>query len=273
MSAAPTPAMRTQVEAALALRAAGRLEDALDVLTTPAEYSSDFYIIRGEIQLELGRFQESAGSYFTVVSAEPDNVFAQFNFGACLQQLGRWTEAAQAFQGVLQVDPHRDDARLALGACMLHQDRPEAALGCFDQCWSDAARSQALFGKAVALQLLQRFEEAEAGYKRLLKSDPNSVEIISNLIALNFEIGDSDAAARYARRLLEISPQSLTALQALAAVALVRRDYEAAVHYCDRIVEIAPDCVEAWHNLRFASGRVVSALKSSGAAPPATGRK
>jgi tetratricopeptide (TPR) repeat protein len=273
MSAAATPAMRTKVEAAVALRAAGRLQDALDVLTTPSEYSSDFYTVRGEIQLALGRFQEAAGSYFTVVTSEPDNAFAQFHFGICLQQLGHWAEAAKAFQAVLEIGPHRDDARLALGACLLHLNRLEEALANFDKCWSDAARPKALFGKAAALQLLRRYDEAEADYRRLLESDPNSVETVSNLIALSFELQDLDAADHYARRLLEIAPQSLAALQGLAAVALARREYEAAAHYCGRIVEFAPDCVEAWHNLRFATGRVMSALQSTGGAPSASGRK
>src|SRR4051794_26703142 len=164
MSTAATPAFGNQVEQALALRSAGMLQEALDVLTAPGEYRADFYTLRGEIQLALGRFQEAAGSYFTVTTAEPDNVFAQFNLGICLHRMGRWVEAAQAFQKVLDVDPHRDDARLGLGACLLHLDHAENALNNFDNCWSDAARLRALFGKAVALQLLRRFEEAEATY-------------------------------------------------------------------------------------------------------------
>jgi len=30
------------------------------------------------------------------------------------------------------------------------------------------------------------------------------------------------------------------------------------VRYCGLIVERYPDCMAAWHNLRFASGRVMS---------------
>jgi tetratricopeptide (TPR) repeat protein len=269
VSAAATPAIRTQLEAALALRAAGRLQDALDALQTPGEYSSDFYTIRGEIQLALGRFQEAAGSYFTVIATEPENAFAQFNLAVCLQHLTRWDEAALAFQKVLQVDPHRDDARVSLGACLLHLNRPEDALTYFDGCWSDASRTRALFGKAVSLQLLGRHEEAETHYQRLLLADPKPEEVLSNLIALSIQAQVFDAVQHYALRLLQIAPQSLTALQGLAAVALDRREYEAAVHYCGRIVERAPDCVEAWHNLRFATGRVMSALHRPEIAGPA----
>jgi tetratricopeptide (TPR) repeat protein len=274
MSAAATPAFRSQVQTALALRAAGRCQDALDALSAPGEYSADYYTLRGEIQVALGRFQEAAGSYFTVVASEPENMFAQFNLAVCLQRLSRWTEAALAFQKVLQVDTHRDEARLGLGACLLHLNRAEEALANFDGCWSDAARTRALFGKAVALQFLRQYDEAEAAYQRLLQSEERSEEVLQNLLALSAEIQDWDAVQHYAARLLDISPQSLPALQGLAAAALEHRQFETAVQYCGRIVELAPECVEAWHNLRFATGRVMSALdRPSATLPPSFGRK
>ncbi len=85
---------------------------------------------------------------------------------------------------------------------------------------------------------------------------------MANLIALSIAEKEWEGARRYALRLIEIAPHSLTALQGLATVALERGEYEAAVQYCGRIVEQAPDCIEAWHNLRFATGRVMSALHS-----------
>jgi tetratricopeptide (TPR) repeat protein len=273
MSAAASPARRSQVETALALRAAGRFQDALDALSS-AEYSPDLYTLRGEIQLAMGRFQEAAGSYFTVVASEPDNMFAQFNLAVCLQQLSRWAEAALAFQKVLEIDAHRDEARLGLGASLLHLNRAEEALAQFDNCWSDAARTRALFGKAAALHLLRHHEQAEAAYQRLLRSDSKPDEVLANLLALSAEMQDWDSVQHYATRLLEAIPDSLVALQGLAAVALERRQYETAVQYCGRIVEQDPECVEAWHNLRFATGRVMSALHGTAATLPTNlGRK
>ena len=263
MSAVAKTAIRDQVAAALALRSAGRLQEALEVLTTPGEYISDFYTVRGEIELSLGRYQEAAGSYFTVVTAEPDNAYANYRLGVCLHHLNSWDGAAQAFQKVLESDPHRDDARLALGACLLHLNRPEEALANFDRCWSDAARGPVSFGKAVALHSLGRFDEAKAAYQRVLAAEPKSEEALSNLIAMSVETRDLASAHRYSVRLLDICPQSTTALQGLAAVALEQREYEAAARYCGRIVERNPECMEAWHNLRFATGRVMSALKIS----------
>jgi tetratricopeptide (TPR) repeat protein len=276
MSTAARPTIRNQIEAALGLHSAGRYQEALDTLTTPGENLPDFYTLRGDIQFALARYEEAAGSYFTSATLEPppQNAYAQFRLGICLHHLGRWSEASQAFQRVLEVDPHRDEVRLGLGACLLHLNRPEEALANFDRCWSDAARLRVLFGKAVALQLLGRHHEAEGAYQRLLASDPKSEEALSNLIALCIEAHDLENARRYSTRLLELVPESPTALQGLAAVALENREYEAAFRFCSRIVERAPECVEAWHNLRFASGRIMSALRTPAAAVASTaGRK
>jgi hypothetical protein len=87
------------------------------------------------------------------------------------------------------------------------------------------------------------------------------------------EAHDLENARRYSLRLLELVPESSVAMQGLAAVALENREYETAFRYCSRIVERAPECVEAWHNLRFASGRIMSALQSPVAAATTAGRK
>jgi len=240
MNTGAKPAVGNQVEAARALYALGRYQGALGALTSPGENVAEFYTMRG----------------------------------LCLHALQRWEEAAEAFQKVLEVDLHRIHARVALGACLLHMDRPEEALAHFDRCTSSEARDRALFGKAVALQRLGRYRDAEASYLRLLAWDPKNKEALSNLIALYAETHELGKLRRSASELLEIAPDSLTALQGLAAATLEDREYESAFRYCSRIVERSPQCVEAWHNLRLASGRVESTLRASAAASKSTaGRK
>jgi tetratricopeptide (TPR) repeat protein len=177
-------------------------------------------------------------------------------------------EAAEAFEALLKADPNLDDARLALGACQLHLSRTDEALKNFERCWSSASRARAVFGKAVALQLLDRPYEAAKEYRRLLEIEPESQEALANLIALSIQEKDWEGARRNALRLIGIAPQSLAALKGLAAVALERGEYEAVVQYCGRIVEQAPDCIEAWHNLRYATGRVMSALHPPAVSAP-----
>jgi tetratricopeptide (TPR) repeat protein len=255
------PGVQPQIDAALALRSSGRLEEALHALVNPNEYNPYLYTIRGEIEFALGRFHDAALSYFAVVQSEPDNAVAHYNLALCLQRSDRWDASCHAFERALSLDPACDAARLGLGASLLYLNRLDDALATFHQC-SDALHGPASFGKAVALQLLHRFGEAENAYESLLVSDPNSEETLSNLIALGIEINDLDRVRDYSQRLLKISPQSPAALQGLATVALERQDHHAAARYCDRIVELMPDCLEAWHNLRVALDRILAAFNA-----------
>ncbi len=204
---------------------------------------------------------DAAIAHFSAVIADPENASAYFNLALWLQHAERWDAAAQAFHRALWLDPQLETARIGLGACLLKLDRVVEALEVFSQ--ADDAPGPALFGKAVALQLLHRFDEAESAYAILLEFAPNSEETLANLIAMSAEMRDLENMREYSQKLLSIAPQSAVALQGMATVALERRDNHAAARYCDRIVELAPDCLEGWHNLRIALDRILSAFTVS----------
>jgi tetratricopeptide (TPR) repeat protein len=231
------------MQAALALRSQGRFQEALDLLASPREYSTDLYTLRGDLLVELGQFAEAAGSYFTATVSAPANLYARSRLASCLRRLERWEEAVEAFQAVLNSDPHRDPVRLEMGDCLLHLNRLEAALECFDQCWSDAAQRPALFGKGVALQLLRRFDQAEIAYERVLALDGKAEEVLANLIAMSMEVFDLERVQRFSRRLVDINPRSLPGLQGLTLVAVERGDMETAARHFSRLAEEAAESV------------------------------
>ena len=238
---AATQAAPDPIQAALSLRAQGRMQDALDALSVAREFTTDFYILRGDLQRELGQPREAAESYATVTAQDPDHMYAQTQLGACQYRLQQWDAAAQAFEAVLRFDPHRDEIRLDLADCLLRLGRYGLALDCFDKCWSDASRQRALFGKALALQLLRRFDEAEKHYERLLTMDPTAEEALSNLIAMSMEVFELARVQKYSQRLLEINARSIAALQGLALAAIERRDYPVAARYFYQLTELHPE--------------------------------
>jgi len=242
-AAAPAPSAGDSLQTAITLRSQGRFQEALDTLTGPGDLPADAYTLRGDILVELGRIAEAAGSYFTATVSAPGNLYARMHLGSCLRRLGRWQEAVEAFQIVLHADPHRDPIRLELGDCLLRLNRLEPALNCFDQCWSDAAQRQAIFGKAVALQMLRRFDEAEIAYERVLSLDGKAEEALANLIAMNMEVFDLERVLLYSRRLVEINPRSVPGLQGLTLVAVERGDMETAARHYSTLAEHAAEAV------------------------------
>ena len=235
-SAAPDP-----LQAALALRAQGRPQEALHALSISEKLSTDACILRGDLRFELGQIKQAAETFLAVTEEDPDHVYAQGQLGQCLYRLKLWEAAAHAFEVVLQFDPHRDEVRLQLADCFLRLKRFEAALACFDECWSEGSRRRALFGKAVALQLLRRLDEAEKLYERLLTIDPEAEEALSNLIAMSMEVFELARVQAYSQRLLDINSRSTVALQGLALAAIERLDYTAAARYFHRALELDPE--------------------------------
>jgi tetratricopeptide (TPR) repeat protein len=276
--AASARAINDRVEAALGLRASGRTLEALELLSGPGDFSQDACMLRGDLQLQLGQIHEALGSYSTVIALESDNIYALHRLARCLYRLERWVAAAENFRRLLSYDTYSDQAQIGLGDCLLHLNRPEEALSCFEACWSEAARLPAMFGKAVALQLLRRFDEAEVLYERILSIDHRSEEALGNLIAINTEAFDLARVHRYALRLVGLCPQSTVALQALTLVAVERRDYETAAHYFADLLEHAPEGTfspgdeggERDEVEYVLSGEVVARLSQSGRNTPAT---
>src|SRR5712692_1851548 len=240
-AAAPARAISDRVDAARALHASGRTREALDLLSEPGDFSQDVFTLRGDLQLQLGLLHEALGSYSTVIAFERHNMYAHHRLALCLRRLERWELAAETFRKLLSHDSYSDRAHIGLGDCLLHLNRPEEALSCFEACWSESARLPALFGKAVALQLVRRFDEAQVLYERILELEPRSEEALGNLVAMSVEVFDLSRVHRYAARLVGLYPQSMVGLQALTLVALERRDYETAAGYFADLMEHAPE--------------------------------
>jgi tetratricopeptide (TPR) repeat protein len=228
-----------RVEAALGLRSSGRLQEAVDLLSEPGEYTQDAYTLRGDLQMQLGQLHEAVGSYSTVIALDPENMYVHPHLATCLRKLKRWQPAADTFRKLLAHDSYSDPARIGLGECLLHLNKAAEALVCFEGCWSEAALAPALFGKAVALQMLRQFEQAETLYQQFLELNADSTEALSNLIALSMETFDLSRVQRYALQLLGKQPHSATALQALTLVAFERREYESAAEFYERLTETA----------------------------------
>lgn len=110
------------------------------------------------------------------------------------------------------------------GARLLVDGKWEDALACFES----SGGPKAIFGQAVALQLLGRFEDAANAYDRVLEMDPRHQEALANLVAMCVELFDLERVERYAARLLALDEDSAIALQGLIVVAVERRDYESA---------------------------------------------
>src|SRR5579863_195404 len=221
---------------AVILASEGHVDDAIRALEGAAargESPIEVHTGLGHLAFEQQNWTEAARNYAKATEIEPQNYTGHYNLGLCRLKLEQWDGARQSF---------------------------EAALS-----GKGANQDKILFGKAIALHQLARLEEAAEIYRKLLAANPNSTELLSNLMAAALARKDENKAKELAERLLKIQPQSRHALEALASMALARGDYSGALQHCSQLVKVAADSYEGWFNLGVAyqkTGRLEQAANA-----------
>lgn len=245
---------------AVRLHREGRREEAMAELRSGASdrrHAGECHAAIGHIQFEQGRYPEAAQSYEQAAEANPPHPAARFNHALCLERMRRYREAAVVFEKAALADSGRLEPLLGLAHCLLSMRAVEPALHTFERCLelnpeSDVSR----FGRAVALQLLERYDEAVEVYGVLLERESLVADALSNLISIAMARGDLAAARGYAERLQAVRPDHRAAVEGLAAAALAAQDYGAAARHCAKLTEVEPEMMEAWYNLGVASQRL-----------------
>lgn len=174
-----TAAGQAQVEGAKALAAAGRLDEALEVLAAvvvEADAPWQALSVQADLLKRAGRLADSAAMSRQLVAVRPQSVPARHNLASTLGDLGRAAEAEAACRGAM-----------AIGG-----DAPET--------WLVLAR---------ALQTQSRFDEAEDAYRQALARRPGYGDVLRDLSQLIWmRDADLDAACAPLDAAIATSPET-----------------------------------------------------------------
>lgn len=106
--------------------------------------------------------------------------------------------AEVAYLQALALAPDLEDAYLNLGAIWAASGRYAELVRLSDAALKQCADSALLhFNRAVALDHMERLDEAAASYERSLALDPNLADAHFNLAELHKEAGDERGALRH----------------------------------------------------------------------------
>jgi tetratricopeptide (TPR) repeat protein len=240
MRAASSPA----VVRAMTAHMEGRTEDAAAELAEAiagGERQPEAYLFLGQIHFEARRFAEAGAVYRQLVEVDGDNPLGHFNAGVCAEKAGHWGEAAGYLKRAVELDPERREAWLGLGLCGLHQRRPEEALKGFEgYLEGDPENEPANFGRAVALQMLRRFDEAGEIYAHFRGEGEPSAELLTNELALAVAQKDRERVKQVAGELERVRPGSRQVLEAQTFVALMGGEWTEAAALFGRMTNSDP---------------------------------
>lgn len=202
---------------------------ALKELIESGERQPEAFLLLGQIHFEAGQYEQAEAVYQSLLQLDASHSTAAFNAAVCQERLSRWGDAAALFRRAADLDAQRRDAWLGLGLCCLHQRCAGDALAAFETYLANEPDNEpAQFGRAVALQMLRRSEEAAAIYDRFRSVGEPSSELLTNLLALAVARKDASGLEALAVELEQIRPGLRQTVEAQAYSSFVAGRWEEA---------------------------------------------
>jgi tetratricopeptide (TPR) repeat protein len=213
MSQSPNPAATQQVAPLLALATemlrAGRPVDAIAPLRDAALLRPGDAIIQHDLGLaclEVGRVPDAIAALQRAVASNPRYADAYFRLGIAFEKLGNFGGAIVTYNRATSLLPSLTEAWFRAGALAYTLGCRNEAIGCFRRAAVAGGNSFSRLGKARALLIEDRNQEAEQVLRETLVADPMNAmayELRGNLLS---ELGRFDQARACFERAIAIAP-------------------------------------------------------------------
>ena len=214
MSQSPNAVAPQQVAPLLALAgkflSAGRPADAIAPLRNAALLEPSNPIILHDLGLaflEVGRVPEAIAALQAAVASNPRYTDAYFRLGIALEKRGDLGGAIVAYDRATKLVPSLTEAWFRAGALVYTLGHRDEAIGCFRRAAATGGKTSfGRIGKARALLIEDRNQEAEQVLRETLVADPTnamSYDLLGNLLS---EVGRFDEARACFERAIVIAP-------------------------------------------------------------------
>ncbi len=252
---------KIRIALADASRLAGRHDRALELyeaLTDAprelhAEDLAGVWFGRGLSHEALGQVDEALAAYEQATAADPSDLNPSLATLNLLSALGRHTESCAVCERLLDRVPVTSD-RIPVqenrGVLMLRLDRLDEAEVAFRRVLElDPERVQSLKLLGEIERRRGRDAEAVSYGERALAHAPQDVESLNAVAWARLRLGDADAAAVGFQRALELAPGKAEFLFGLGDAEQARARYAEAAKAYEQALAKRPDVLQGWNGL------------------------
>ena len=197
-------------EDSLTLHRLGKLEDAArgyeTVLADEPDHV-DALVHLGVLRLEQGLAAEAEPLLRQAVALAPDAVDPHANLASALQALGQGEAAIREYLRALEIAPDAAHLRFALASCLQALSRHDEAVVAYETVLAaDPGHAEANYGLATLFAKLGRTKEAIDRYHAALAADPDFAEASYGLGTLLAQGGKLAEAVACLRQALDVDP-------------------------------------------------------------------
>ncbi len=171
----------------------------------------------------------------------PDNYQSAFAQAVSQHRQGQLPQAEQTYRAILQHYPRHADSLHLLGVIAQSVGKSDIAVKLIDQAIAiNKAVSEYWFNRGIALQNLERHEEAAASYQSALRLKPDFAQAQENLGVALQDQGLVNPAMQAYERAIELNKRSIIALKNLGTLLFQLNRSEEALTQFNRALDCSP---------------------------------
>lgn len=228
-----------------ALRLVSNCIEQLDRDMEPGEYRLHRSVLhhnRAQVYRALGRFEEAAAEFSTVIELDPNYPEYYFDRGNLYRLMDREDEAYADYETAIRLSPPFHEAFYNRGDIRAARGDVEGALADFDYVLDvDPEFVDARVNRAALLLELGQDAAAEQDARAGLAVDPDNAHLHTALGQINALRDDTEQALAAFSRALDTDPEHVPALAGRAVVHFGAEDLAAARADLDEAVRLQPD--------------------------------
>ncbi len=199
-------------------------------------------LLLGDTLMELGRLDESADAYRSVIKTKPHYLFAHAHLGDVYFKQGNFEEAASEYREVLKLEPDGAHFYFGLAQTLKRLGKIDEAIAAFREAIrSDPGFVIAHFQLGLLLTNLQRPLEAVKCFELAVKNDPRFAMGYTYLANTLLQLGDLKRANESAQKAVELQPQLFEARLTLGLTLASQQRYAEGVEQLRIAQKLRPD--------------------------------